>query len=297
MGHWQGLYHPSGGPSSGMQLYFTGKLKVGGNPVLYTVRDAGDTQAGKDQLLYTIGHLNGSAIHHHLDNFDNVSFLSNDVGSIVTNYGYSPTGEVSQLGWTPPAPRYAYRASDPVTEESSTGLYRIGTGLYDTRTGRTLPDRLKHLPAPPVPKNRLYVGNLSMHTTETGSSGPVWGASDLVGSMPSPLELILQGQQVGGPGSHPDFIWLPTSPVTPGARGTWAGNRTQNQYHPSSGYAVQVGWWGRSRHTARYYVTGARHVYMPSGEGFKTTFTLGAEPPAHAGVVNATEVGAISFGN
>jgi len=105
------------------------------------------------------------------------------------------------------------------------------------------------------------------------------------------------GQQVGGPGGHPDFVWLPTAPVTPGALGTWAGGRAQNQYHPTSGYAVQVGWWGKSQHTARYYVTGARHIYMPAGEGFKTTFTLGAEAPLHGGVVTATDVGAISFGN
>ncbi len=347
VGHWLGLYHtasatgpftrfhPDGVPvrasaqtgSAGTQLFFQGKLKVSGDPMLYTIREP------DGRLLYTIDATDSSAIHHHTDDLGNVAFLTNDLGSVTTSYAYAPGGEMTQHGWAPPFRQYTYKGAGPVSEELP-GLYRVGTDLYDTRTVRKMPGRLKYSP-PSFAGKKLFVGNLPLVLPSAmpgGSGGMFFGrgtwhesgnnlmGNDAVvrrasydgailvvsaadGPMPQTREHVLLARQVGLPSSNGpmpqtrEHILLArqvggaTSGAAPLAAGMVPlGEMVRAQSRASFTGPVPVGH-HPARFNGKYYVTGARHIYLPDQGGYRTLFTLGHSASAADGDTGTHEAG------
>jgi len=81
-------------------------------------------------LLYSIDGSTGARTFYHYDENGNTSFLTNDAGSVGTEYSYSPLGGVTALGQTANNP-FTYNAAAGALQLGSTGLFREGHGIYD----------------------------------------------------------------------------------------------------------------------------------------------------------------------
>jgi len=88
-------------------------------------------------LLYGVDGTTGARSFHHYDESGNTIFLTNDGGSVTTEYAYTPYGGVSALGATADNP-FTYGAAAGAIQLGSSGLFRVGGGIYDARTMRVI---------------------------------------------------------------------------------------------------------------------------------------------------------------
>jgi YD repeat-containing protein len=81
-------------------------------------------------LLYSVDGSTGARSFYHYDESGNMSFLTNDSGSVVAEYSYTPYGGVTALGQTANNP-FTYGAAAGAMQLGTSGLFRVGDGIYD----------------------------------------------------------------------------------------------------------------------------------------------------------------------
>lgn len=86
--------------------------------------------------LYRVA-TSGARTYYHYDEAGNTMFLTDQGGSVVTSYAYSPTGETQGLGYTADN-LLTYAGARGVFQEGSGGLFRYGPSIHDAGRGRCL---------------------------------------------------------------------------------------------------------------------------------------------------------------
>jgi type VI protein secretion system component Hcp len=81
-------------------------------------------------LLYSIDSSTGQRSFYHYDESGNTMFLTNDAGSVVAEYSYTPFGGVTGLGLTANNP-FTWQAAAGAMQVGSSGLFRVGNKVYD----------------------------------------------------------------------------------------------------------------------------------------------------------------------
>jgi YD repeat-containing protein len=85
-------------------------------------------------LLYSIDGSTGARSFYHYDEDGNTMFLTNDLGSVVTEYSYTPVGGVTVLGQTGNN-FFTWNGAAGAMQLGSSGLFRVGGGIYDAIHG------------------------------------------------------------------------------------------------------------------------------------------------------------------
>jgi len=89
-------------------------------------------------LLYRMDGSSGSRTFYHYDEAGNTAYLTNDDGSVTTEYAYGPYGGVKSIGETANNPFTFGAAGGQVQLGSGGGLWTDGPGVYDERTLRDI---------------------------------------------------------------------------------------------------------------------------------------------------------------
>ena len=89
-------------------------------------------------LLYGVDGPSGARSFYHYDEAGNTAYLTNDSGSVTTEYAYKPFGGVTSLGQTTDNP-FTFGAADGMMSLGSSGAWaEPGGGVYDERTMRDI---------------------------------------------------------------------------------------------------------------------------------------------------------------
>jgi len=102
---------------------------------LPTPRTSYNVRGPSGLLLYGVDGSSGARSFYHYDEGGNTSFLTNDGGSVTTEYAYTPYGGVSALGETADN-AFTYQGAEGAGQLGSSGLFRMGGGVYDAVTMR-----------------------------------------------------------------------------------------------------------------------------------------------------------------
>ncbi len=124
-------------------------------------------------LLHRVDGSTGARLFYHYDESGNTIFLTNDAGSVVTEYAYKPFGGVSGLGQTADNP-FTYGAASGVIALGSSGLWAVGPRVYDDRTIRV------------ISGGSAYSG-LDMVAARPPPNGSQFGMDLPLGFVPKPL--------------------------------------------------------------------------------------------------------------
>ena len=91
--------------------------------------------APNGDLLYSIGAADNSPRYYHFDEMGNTLFISDNNGSVIGAYAYSPYGTLAgSTGVLDNA--FTYQGRFGVMAEGSAGLYYMGARYYDSASGR-----------------------------------------------------------------------------------------------------------------------------------------------------------------
>jgi YD repeat-containing protein len=102
---------------------------------LPTPRTSYNVRAPSGLLLYGVNGSSGARSFYHYDEGGNTAFLTNDGGSVVTEYAYTPFGGVAALGETADN-AFTYGGAQGASQLGGSGLFRMGGGIYDAMTMR-----------------------------------------------------------------------------------------------------------------------------------------------------------------
>jgi YD repeat-containing protein len=119
--------------------------------ILPTPKTSYNIHAPSGLLLYSIDGT-GARSFYHYDEDGNTMFLTNDLGSVVTEYSYTPTGGVAVLGQTGNSP-FTWNGAAGAMQLGSSGLFQMGGGVYDAITMRVISENSRN----------------SAHATESGA--------------------------------------------------------------------------------------------------------------------------------
>jgi YD repeat-containing protein len=162
---------------------------------LPTPKTSYNVRTPSGHLLYGVDGTTGARSFYHYDESGNTMFLTNDAGSVVTQYAYEPFGDVTVLGQAADNP-FTYGAAAEVIQLGSSGLFRMGGGIYDAKT------------------MRVISGPSTQSGPEVPEVGKIWaGAASSFYDTEDPLQLEPQPAR-SGPASLPDI--LPPGPCSPG---------------------------------------------------------------------------------
>jgi YD repeat-containing protein len=94
-------------------------------------------RAPSGQLLYGIDGTTGARTFYHFDENGNTMFLTDDLGSVIAQYAYTPLGGVTGVGQTANNP-FTWHAASGAVQLGSSGLFRQGSDIYDATTGSVI---------------------------------------------------------------------------------------------------------------------------------------------------------------
>jgi YD repeat-containing protein len=138
-------------------------------------RTSFNVRAPSGVLLYSIDGSNGARSFYHYDENGNTSFLTNDAGSVVTEYSYSPVGGVTGLGQTASNP-FTYNAAAGALQLGSSGLFREGGRIYDATNTAVISG-----PGDEIYTDKYGRVKVQFHWDRQGSKDPVRSAWIQVG--------------------------------------------------------------------------------------------------------------------
>jgi RHS repeat-associated protein len=111
-------------------------------PAVNVVRQGGGDQryyvfTPQGNLIYSIEASDVSRRFYHYDEMGNTLFLTDDSGTVIASYAYSPYGELSAPAGNVDNP-FTWQGHYGVMQEGNSGLYYLRARYYDSRTGRFL---------------------------------------------------------------------------------------------------------------------------------------------------------------
>lgn len=161
--------------------------RSGGSDVRYFIH----TSSGA--LLYTIEATDGLRYFYHYDEMGNTNFLTDDSGTVISSYIYSPYGEILNSSVNIDTP-FSWQGKFGVMKEGDSGLYYMRARYYDCTSARFLSrdpasstDPMEINPYQYATDNPItYTDPLGLmgQQTDQVAASPLMPGPDLVGGTP-----------------------------------------------------------------------------------------------------------------